>query len=296
MLINAKNMETLYTGFKTSFNHGFRSSTPQWQEVATMVPSTTAQELYAWLGQFPRMREWIGDRQIKKMSGHTYTIKNKKFESTISVERDAIDDDAYGIYSPLFQELGLAAATHPDELVYAMLADGFNKHCYDGQYFFDSDHPVLVNDQETSVTNMHPGAETPWFLMDTRRALKPLIFQKRRDYDLKRMDDAKDENVFMRDQYLYGVDARCNVGFGFWQLAFGSKATLDKAAFRDARTRMMSQKSDEGRPLGVVPNVMIVGPGQSDAARDVILAEKTNGGDTNTDRNLVKIIEVPWLV
>ena len=63
----------------------------------------------------------------------------------------------------------------------------------------------------------------------------------------------------------------------------------------DARKRMLSVRSDEGRPLGIMPNVLLVGPSNSDLARDIVLAEKTDGGKSNTDYKLVDIVEVPWL-
>lgn len=295
MLINSANLTNLYTGYKTSFSTGFRSVTPEWQKIATKVNSTTKSEQYGWLGQFPKLREWIGDRHIKSMSAHKYTLENKDFESTIEVDRNEIEDDTFGVYNPLFQEMGFAAAEHPDELVFGLIANGFAEQCYDGQYFFDTDHEVLVDGQSTSVGNMHAGSAAPWFLLDTRRPLKPLIFQERKAYNFEAMTDPKSDNVFNRKKYIYGVDARCNAGFGFWQQAFGSKVALDKAAFRDARKQMISLKSDEGRPLGIKPSLLVVGPTNGDAARDIILAEKNDGGGTNTDRNLVEILEVPWL-
>ena len=63
--------------------------------------------------------------------------------------------------------------------------------------------------------------------------IKPVIFQRRRDYDLRRMDTRDDEHVFMRDAYRYGVDARVNAGYGLWQLAYGSKQTLNADNYKD---------------------------------------------------------------
>jgi phage major head subunit gpT-like protein len=36
------------------------------------------------------------------------------------------------------------------------------------------------------------------------------------------MDSSTDQNVFMKKQFLYGVDCRDNAGFGLWQMAYGS--------------------------------------------------------------------------
>ncbi|HFH4124943.1 TPA: Mu-like prophage major head subunit gpT family protein, partial [Pseudomonas aeruginosa] len=86
---------------------------------------------------------------------------------------------------------------HPAELVYALLSGGFTQTCYDGQYFFDTDHPVTsAAGNEVSVSNFQGGSGTPWFLLDTTRIMKPLILQKRKDYNFVTMDAEKDENVF----------------------------------------------------------------------------------------------------
>ncbi len=296
MIINQGNLSALFTGFQSAFNNGFNGAQVDWEKVATKVTSQTRDEKYGWLGQFPRLREWVGDRQVKSLAAHDYAVKNKKFESTISVPRDDIEDDSYGVFNPLFQSMGDAAKTHPDELVWALLAAGFTTTCYDGQYFFDTDHPV--GDPEagfTSVSNYQSGSGNPWFLLQTSRPLKPIIFQERRAYALKSMVKEDDSNVFMRDEYLYGVDARGNVGYGFWQQAFGSKATLDTASFDANYAAMMAFKSDEGRPLGIKPDLLVVGSSNRAAALDVVLSERLASGASNKNYKAVEVLVVPWL-
>lgn len=297
MIINQSNLSILYQGFKASFQQGLSQVEPIYERIATTVPSNTRVEKYGWLGKVPRIREWIGDRVIENVALHDYEIKNRSFESTIAVDRDDIEDDSYGVYGPLMTEMGRSVRLFPDELVFGLLRSGWTTECYDGQPFFDTDHPVLdENGVEYSVSNTGGGAGAAWFLLDTRRALKPIIYQKRREFEFVTKDDPRtSDDVFNKKEYVYGVDGRANVGFGFWQFAYGSKQTFDKAAFRAARTAMMSLKGDYGRPLGITPNLLLVGPSNGDAARDVILAERDAQGATNTDRNLVEILETPWL-
>lgn len=291
LVINRENLDAMFTGFRTTFNEGFRSVTPTWNRVATLVPSTAKEEKYGWLGQWPKLREWIGDRHVKSLALHDYAIKNKKFEASIGVPRDDIDDDSYGVLTPLFAEMGYAASVHPDELVFATLAAGLATACYDGQYFFDTDHPVGSG----TVSNYGGGAGAAWYLLDTRRPLKPLIFQKRRDYALKQMTKEDDERVFMADEYRYGVDARVNAGFGFWQMAYASKQTLDAAAFDAAVAAMQAFKSDEGRPLGVNPSLLVVGPSNRAAGKALIEAETLASGASNTNFKAVELYVCPWL-
>ncbi|MDH5525213.1 MAG: Mu-like prophage major head subunit gpT family protein [Desulfobulbaceae bacterium] len=296
MIINSANLAILFRAFNAAFQRGFTGVTPLWNKVATMVPSTTGTEDYGWLGQIPGMREWIGDRHIHNLKQHDYSIKNKKFELTVGVPEEKVDDDQYGVYAPMMETLGQSANEHPDQLIFALLAAGFSTLCYDGQYFFDTDHPVLQEDgTEASVSNMQAGAGNPWFLLDTRRPLKPLILQMRKKPNFVRKDRPEDDNVFTRGELIYGVDDRKNVGFGFWQMALGSKDTLDATNFDLAMAAMGAFKGDHGKPLGVMPNLLVCGPSNRAKAKAVVEAERLASGASNTNFKAVDVLVVPWL-
>lgn len=142
MIINAGTIKGMNVSFKTVFNKALDTTAPMWDKVGTLVPSTTGESTYAWLGSFPRLREWIGSRQIKNLAASDYTLKNKDFEATVAVPRNAISDDQIGLYSPMVQEMGQAAALWPDSLVFPLLKNGFTEKCYDGKAFYATDHSV----------------------------------------------------------------------------------------------------------------------------------------------------------
>ena len=296
MIINRQNLSILNTGFKTAFRKAFEGAPIDYEQLVMEVQSTTASEQYGWLGATTRFREWIGDRVVQNLSVHDYAIKNKSFESTVGVPREAIEDDQYGAYAPLMAQLGQDAAEHPAELVYALLKNGFTQSCYDGQYFFDTDHPVLdASGQETAVSNFQGGAGAPWFLLDTSRVMRPLILQKRKPYTFVIKDQDIDENVFSRNEFVYGVDARLNVGYGLWQLAYASKQTLDATNFGAAYAAMQGLKGDNGRPLGIRPKLLVVPPSLRAAALEVVKAERNAAGATNINRDVVDVLVTPWL-
>ena len=297
MLINKGNLQTLFVGFNAAFVQGLGMAAPQFQRVATVVPSTTGKEEYGWLGKIPNVREWLGDRVVQNISSSSYSIKNRDFELTIGVDRNDIEDDNIGIYGPLFQEMGRSTSAHYDQLIWGLLKQGFATNCYDGQYFFDTDHPVLAEDgvTMTSVANTDGGAGAPWFLIDDSRALKPLILQKRKAWDMVRKDQADDDNVFDRKEYKYGVDARHAVGFGFWQFAWGSKQTLNAANYEIARAALSGMKGDHGRPLGITPKLLIVGPSNEAAGRALVEAVNNANGSTNIWKGTAELLVVPWL-
>lgn len=288
-------LQAAQRGFKTNFQTGFAGYTAIYTQLATIVPSTTAVEDYGWLGDIPKLREWIGDRHIHGLESHGYSIRNRKFELTIGVKRDDIEDDKLGLYRPRFEMMGHSAAQHPDEVMFELINGSWTFPCYDGQPFFDDEHPVGKGAAVKSVANMQAGGGEMWILVDFSRPLKPFIFQKRRDYEFTYKEDPKtSDQVFMRDEYAYGVDARVAAGFGFWQMAFASKAELTATNLRAAYEKMRAFTDDEGRPLGIKPTHLIVGNTNYFKARDILMSEQIDGS-TNTNRNLVQLIEAPLL-
>lgn len=296
MLVNRENLTLVFRGFNARL---FRSleETPSFKDkLATIVPSSTETEDYGWLQQLPSVTEWIGDKAIKALAASDYSIKNKEWEDTIEVKRKDIQDDRFGVYNPMIDMLGIAAKQHPDYLLAALISAGFATVCYDGQYMFDTDHPLadgttwsnkvttafsaaayaaariaiatvkgeqgrylnvegtlLVghptleesfrqvtkaarrgeSTSATSVDNIwkgtadyillpHLATTTEWYLLDVSKPIKPFIFQDREAIHPVQQTNPDAEGVFKRGKFLYGTEARYNVGYGLPQLGYGS--------------------------------------------------------------------------
>ncbi|MCL1550465.1 Mu-like prophage major head subunit gpT family protein [Xanthomonas nasturtii] len=298
MIINKGNLTSLHIAFKAAFQGGLGQAPTQYEQFVTVVPSTTGAEEYGWLGQLPNVREWLGDRVINGIQSHGYTIKNKKFELTIAVPRDKIEDDQYGVYTPLFSEMGRATAAHPDQLVFNLLKSGPTTLCYDGQNFFDTDHPVINEDGTVGVQSNwdnNAGAGLAWYLVDNSRAIKPIILQNRKLPNFVAKTSDTDDNVFDKDEYVYGSDSRRNVGFGFWQMAYGSRKPLTEENLIAAYTEFTSRKGDHGRPLGLKPTHLVVAPAQKFTAAKLVSATTLANGAENVLKGLVKVEDVAWL-
>lgn len=289
-------LDNLFVGFSAKFNGALLGYKPRWDKIAMLAPSSARENHYGWLKNLKKMREWIGDRQAAALETDGYRVANKPFENTVDVSRFDIEDDQVGIYAPMFDDLGQTAAELPDQLVFALLKAGFASNCYDGQFFFDTDHPVLdANGAPTTWSNSGGGAGEGWYLLCTKRAVKPLIFQERTKPKLTRMDRDEDEQVFNQARFRYGVDARCAVGYGLPQLAYGSKQALNKANYEAARASIMSRTGDFGRPLGLVPDTLVVGPTNEGAARALLFAQKDAAGADNVWFNTAELIVEPLL-
>lgn len=142
MLINKANLSIIFINLKTTFNNAFQEAPSQWEQTAMLVPSGSSQNDYNWLSGFPRMRKWIGEKAIKSLEAFKYSIINDDWEATVEVNRNHIEDDQLGIYVPQAQMAGFSARQLPDEIVADLKNNGFTSLCYDGQMFYDTDHPV----------------------------------------------------------------------------------------------------------------------------------------------------------
>ena len=239
----------------------------------------------------------MGEREIQKISDNAYSIKNEPFELTVGVKRSDIEDDNYGVYTPMMEAMGESTRLHKEQRVAEIIKNGFETACYDGTFFFGDKHkagenvysnktdkklsaesfqaarqammslknekgqplnlvpnillvpPSLEKDARmileaeliNGTSNINKGlaevvvwaelADKPdqWYLLCTTRSLKPFIFQERKKAKFTALTRDTDENVFMRDEFLYGVDARDGVGYGFWQMAYGSTGTASEA-------------------------------------------------------------------
>jgi phage major head subunit gpT-like protein len=142
MVIDTPGLNALRKSFRALSMDGAQSAQPRWNRIAMEVMSSSASNEYGWLADMPGMREWVGERQIKNLTEYSFNIKNKPFETTVAVERTAIEDDTYGSYGMRFKALGEAVAYSPDEIVFALLPRGFTEKAYDGKTFFATDHKV----------------------------------------------------------------------------------------------------------------------------------------------------------
>ncbi|MCX8053185.1 MAG: Mu-like prophage major head subunit gpT family protein, partial [Armatimonadetes bacterium] len=290
----------LEDGLRTVFFEALDATVGDYERIATIVTSESDEEVYPWLGAVPRVREFTDERMPLGLLEHSYTIKNKTWESSIAVERSAIEDDKYGQIKLRVQSLAREVKRHMDELVFTLLKNGFTTTCYDGQYFFETDHSegesgtqsnkgssaldatalqaaitammkfkddrgkllgvvpdILVvppdlqwtamellestywPEEEVSNTKLasnvlrgkldlivSPYLTDPndWFVLSTKGVVKPVLLQLRTPVEFAALE-ADSESGFMRDQYIYGVRARYNVGYGLWQMAYGSRVS-----------------------------------------------------------------------
>ncbi|BDU72913.1 Mu-like prophage major head subunit gpT family protein [Mesoterricola silvestris] len=132
-------------------------------EISMFFNSTQELEEYAWLGTSPVMREWVGERIAKGLAEEGFKIRNKTFEATLPVSVDDLRRDKTGQLMARIAQLAERAKDHDAKLLTTLIMAAENALCYDGQFFFDTDHvsgDSGVQDNDLTLNVGTPSAPT----------------------------------------------------------------------------------------------------------------------------------------
>lgn len=138
--------DLLLPGLKAEFAMAYKSELDQslTERIATVINTTLPSQKYAWLGTVPPMREFVDERRPSGLAANAVTIDDKVFESTIAVDRRAIEDDQLDLIRLRIRDLASRVAGHRHQIVVEGLAAGFSANSYDGVSFFNVAHPTAA--------------------------------------------------------------------------------------------------------------------------------------------------------
>lgn len=146
--------EEASVGYKVVFQSKFNEHVSNADKLAMLVESNDLSEDYVWLGNFPKMKEWIGDRAVAALKDYGYQIKNKPWEDSISVPRKHIEYDKIGVYKPAIQQMAVNAKQFGGDLIAQVIVSGHLNNGYDGKKFFAADHVVGEDAGAVTYSNM----------------------------------------------------------------------------------------------------------------------------------------------
>ena len=109
-------------------------------KVSNYFTSDQASEQYAWLGMPPALREWIGGRHAKTLREDGQIVTNKHYEATIDFLLKDLRRDKTGQVQARIGEFAQRGFSHFASLLSTDIINAESTVCYDGQYFFDTDH------------------------------------------------------------------------------------------------------------------------------------------------------------
>lgn len=152
MIISQPNLDALRVDLSLIFDKAYGGTPVFYDKLATTIPSNSKSTIYGWLANQLRMKEWSGPRVAQNLSEHTTTVINRKFEATLELSRDAIEDDTLGIFKGVeVPQLANAARKHPDILLASLLQG--TPTTFDGLALFHATHPTFY--KSATYKNLH---------------------------------------------------------------------------------------------------------------------------------------------
>jgi hypothetical protein len=127
---------------------------PWFDALANRVTSDKDSEVYTWLGSAPRMRAWKGGRKPSTLGQNEFRVPNLEFEASLEIPTRWLTRDHTGQLRMKIAELGESAADHKFELLSATIDSAGSTVCYDGQYFFDTDHQEGESPVQSNITSV----------------------------------------------------------------------------------------------------------------------------------------------
>ena len=310
MKITAADLEALRVTLSTAFNNAFAGTPAWWNRVAMLNQTDEKIGRMGWIANLPQVRELVGDRVVQNFAERSHDIVNKDRDLTVGIHRDQLDTRLMGGYAMQYAAMGEIVAKHPDTLMVSLLRNGQASLCFDGQFFFDTDHPVSLSNSSlgtfsnyeasgraltldnygvvraammgrlgenglpagvmpnllvvppqleaiakmiaTADTIINTAGATPaagaagtqniwkgtvdvlvvpelavdattWYLLDTRRVVKPLVYQRRRSFEFSILG-MDSEHFKKKSEILIIGDAADAGGYGFPHLAYKAAA------------------------------------------------------------------------
>jgi phage major head subunit gpT-like protein len=154
MIFSPQTLVDLQKGFSLLFEKGMDNEKIPifWEQKAERVDTPGIEtNVYGWMAEMPMFRKTVGPRRATRLAARTYSLKNEDYDFAYSVHRNDIKYDRLGIYRSHFTRSGIAARVWKDRMLELVQRGGKTALCYDGQFFYDTDHPRNLDDAAAGV-------------------------------------------------------------------------------------------------------------------------------------------------
>lgn len=177
MALKKANEVAIQRGLTALFRDGYMKAAPHYPNVCLIRKSDGRDEGYANIGAVPGVREWTGERHFGQLAAGQFTITNKDWEVGVEIEKNDLDDDRIGMYSDIMMDLGEEMAFHPDKARLQLMVDGASTECWDGQYFYDTDHSWRSSGSQTNKVSQAAATGTSPTVEEFKTAVTTAINQ-----------------------------------------------------------------------------------------------------------------------
>jgi len=156
MLINKANMTGMFTAFKAMASASAASAKKV--DIVGLglvldMPVTQVSVDYSQLQDISDMREWVGEREIKRQKGQKLVISCVEYERTVEVKKRDIESDALGLIQANVRQMAANSALKPQKMFASFLENASTTLSIDGQYLLDTDHEGSAGSSQSNVSS-----------------------------------------------------------------------------------------------------------------------------------------------
>lgn len=150
MTVTQAELQRIYQNLNKAFMGALEEHPDIFTAQTMTANSTTAANLYPYLGNLPGVREWVGPRVLNELATRLVSLPNKDWELSFQMKEHDIEDALGSADGGFLNAWALIAAgygeayrVHRNSHYTDVLVGGLTETWQvDGQYFYDSDHPL----------------------------------------------------------------------------------------------------------------------------------------------------------
>lgn len=153
MSLSALNVKTsdllleIKSDMSMAFENAISRNVPDWHTTITSIVASAGKSTkYPMMGMLTGLREWSGERVFEQFSSYAYALENKTYEKSVGINVDDLEDLQIDHYPSIAAAIAEQVRNWPKKLIFSSLINGGSQLCWDGQFFFDTDHPVDLYD------------------------------------------------------------------------------------------------------------------------------------------------------
>lgn len=213
--------------------------------IGMSVASNEETEYYSHFGGVPQMTvRGEGGRNAKRPKVYDWSIKNEKYSASIDIPLDWLRRDKTSQVQQRINDLAATPFDHWMSLVTTLLEAGPSTACYDGQFFFDTDHAESGSNQSNDITvdistlptSVHGVVTAP-----SVEEMRGAIFA-----GIKQLYSLRDDQNRPMNQAV--TSFAVHVPFGLWDAA---AQALGAALYGAGNTNMLASMNVGGKQVSI---------------------------------------------
>ncbi len=155
MEINRVNLDALYTGYNLVYLRAYQTYVDEtWKKLGMILTGRVGKIDLPLLEQIAGMRRWVGPREVKNLSADKMTIEAVRWEDTVGVDQDKIEDDQHGVFNPMFEMMAKNAANLGSQMIDELLKGAADAKWADGEDFFKANRKYGTGSKAGTINNV----------------------------------------------------------------------------------------------------------------------------------------------